>query len=307
MTPEQEAKIIQMRNLGVSYRDIEKYIGVPKSTAFDFMSDIHKRSKAGSKTKIICISDLHCGSYSGLTPPKYWPNKHFKPDEYTRMEKTWIFYTNTLESLGKVDYCFCLSDCIDGKGSKNGGVELITTDLLQQAKMAVDCIKMIDCDKVFMVRGTAYHTSTDGNCIEDIIADDLDGAVIDDYLNVNVNGIVFNLKHKISSSSILAGRVAPLVKEYQWAVENDNEITPSIFLRGHVHYHVSVFYPGKFLGITLPALQLPFSQYGNQQCTGQVDTGMVYMEVPSNCADVQDVYWKSYLMNTKEMEKMHNA
>jgi len=248
--------------------------------------------------KILVISDLHCGHYSGLTPPDWWSRKQ------DIQKECWEFYVNTTEKIGYIDALVLNGDGIEGKGSRSGGSELLTADLFEQSKMAEHCIKQVKFGKLFMTYGTPYHTSDGGTDFELGIANRFNG-IIKDHLWLDVNGCIFDFKHKIAGSSVLQSRVGALIKEYIWNLEwhnIDGAPKSDVFIRSHVHYHMSVKDPNTFLGMTTPALQAPDTKFGGRQCSGTVHFGMILFEIPENYKDVDDVkftVFKKHLKTTK--------
>ena len=221
------------------------------------------------------------------------------------MEKEcWEFYATTIESIGHVDVVVLNGDAIDGKGTRSGGSELITNDLFQQVKIAKKCIEEISYDKFYMTYGTPYHVSSEGNDFEINLAESLNG-VVKDHLWLDVNGCVFDIKHKIGGSSILASRVGALVKEYQWNNEwykINGAPKANIFIRSHVHYHMSVCDPSIFLGMTTPALQAADTKFGGRQCSGTVHFGMILFEVEEDYNSIDDVSFKVYKKHLKSTQ-----
>jgi len=228
--------------------------------------------------RVLCISDMHCGHSVGLTPPGYWGGE----DEALQREM-WAWFEDKMRELGPFHACFNLGDNIDGSGRKSGGVELLTRDLIEQVNMATQCLKTIPTIRHVMVYGTAYHVSIDGTDMEKQIAQNV-GASISGHEFVNVNGTVFDLKHKIGSSSSPQGRHTALAKAHLWnQLWSLRKGTPKadVFLRGHVHYHMDA---GSKCGrpwraMTLPALQGPGSTYGTRECEGEVHFGVTVFNV----------------------------
>lgn len=87
-------------------------------------------------TRLVIISDLHCGHRAGLTPPG-WQTPLEAPDRlaaYARQQRVmWSWYAATIAALQPIDVLVANGDAIDGRGSRSGGTELITTDLSAQA------------------------------------------------------------------------------------------------------------------------------------------------------------------------------
>lgn len=242
--------------------------------------------------KIIAISDLHCGHVAGLTPPQF--QLQYFEDSTTKMNKwaglqreLWTNFENIIERNKPFDLGFSLGDTIDGKGSRSGGTELITSDRNSQVDMAVyvhNYIRDKSCKnfKWVGVYGTGYHTSGEGGeDWEAIVAERADFEKIGSHEWVDVNGCIFDLKHHVSSSSVPHGRHTPVAKEKLWNVlwaEQNLQPNSNVILRGHVHYAAFAGGPG-WVAMTLPALQGMGTKYGSRYCSGLIHWGITVFEV----------------------------
>jgi hypothetical protein len=266
-------------------------------------NDFVKEVISSKIKKILVIADLHCGAITGLTPPEYFVNPLDKRRRAIQ-EESWEWFSNTVKDIGYVDALIINGDSIEGKGSRSGGTELITTDLLKQIKIAERCIDEINTDNVFLTYGTSYHVSNNGDDLEVLLADRFNGT-IKDHLWLDVNGCIFDFKHKINNSSVLSSRVTSLIKETQWNDEwSKNKATPKadVFVRSHVHYCNSVTDHQNYLAVTTPALQIADTKYGNRICSGTVDYGMILFEVPRNYKNVNDVKMTVYKTQLEYMK-----
>lgn len=243
---------------------------------------------------ILAISDLHCGHRSGLTPPEYWTEID---DKWCVVrEQCWNWFTETLKEVGPVDITILAGDAIDGTGAKSGGTELIITDRLKQAKMAIKCLEAIETKTLVMVRGTGYHT---GNAedFEDYIAEKIGAKHIGDHDWYEVNGVIIDAKHHLGATSIPYGDATPLLKEKIWNDvwhKYDEQPDADILIRGHVHSYcaVSKMVSGKMkLSMSLPALQGMGSKFGSRSCQKHVDFGFIVITVEPNGS----YSWKPYL------------
>lgn len=231
--------------------------------------------------RMVVVSDLHCGHKVGLTPPR-WHNMN-DGKLYKIQKELWGFYTKAMDSLKPIDILFVNGDAIDGTGHRAGGTDQKTTNRLEQCEMAVEAIEYAEAKIVRMSYGTPYHTG-DGEDFEAVIADRV-GAKIDGHTFLNINGLVFDIKHKIGSSGVPHGRYTSLAKEKLWNTvwHNRDEQQPDsgVLIRSHVHYLADC---GNHLwrAITTPALQGYGSKYGVRQCSGVVDIGMLVFDIEDN-------------------------
>jgi len=242
------------------------------------------------RKRMIIMSDLHCGHRAGLTPPDWWFQKNtehiiFNPKNRSRWAQQqramWQWYTKTLDRLRQekaFDICVVNGDAIDGTGSRSGGTELITTDREEQIEMAEQCIRKVGAAKHVLTYGTPYHTGQEED-FETILARRLQ-ADISGQMFIEVNGIKFDIKHKVGGSSVPYGRHTAISREKLWnLIWADKGLQPNcdVYIRGHVHFFAANE-DTLGLGIILPALQGFGSKYGVRQCSGTVDIGFVYFD-----------------------------
>jgi Mor family transcriptional regulator len=271
-------EMMMLEAAGIRQCDLAKNYGITKHTVRRILKERSKR--------ILAISDLHCGHRAGITPPKFQTSD--------AQAKVWDWYTKTVRML-KPDVVFCLGDCCEGKGKRSGGSELIEVSWKGQIDMATIVIQEAQCKNITMVYGTGYHVGDDDD-YEDQVAQNV-GAIIKDHAFPICNGIQFDLKHKIGGSSIPHGRATALQKAKMWnAMWNDHDRgqpLANIIMRGHVHYHEYTGNP-RGLAMTMPALQGWGSKFGQRQCEGIVDTGLVYFDIrPGDTVDT--LSWHSIL------------
>lgn len=249
--------------------------------------------------RVVAIGDLHAGHCLGLTP-KAW---QFHPTYKDLQRKLWSFYADTLDALGPIDVLIVNGDAIDGKGDRSGGTEIIVPDLKDQVSMAVECIARAKAKHVVMTYGTPYHVAGgDGTDYEAMIAEAV-GAKIGGHEWVDVNGVVFDVKHKIGGSSVPHGRHTAVARERVWNLfwsEHGESPKADILLRSHVHYHTYQGDPD-WLGMTLPALQGPGSKYGVRQCSGIVHFGLVHFDIHHK----GEMTWKAHTLKFKGLVKPH--
>jgi hypothetical protein len=229
------------------------------------------RTILNNYTRILVLADSHCGHKAGLTPPGWQREDH--------QEVVWDWYSDLVKKL-KADVLFFMGDACDGKGKRSGGSELLEVTWKGQCDMATEVIEETGCKTITMVYGTGYHVGNDDDH-EDQVAQNV-GAIIKDHAFPTCNGIQFDLKHKVAGSTIPHGRSTPLQKAKLWnAMWNDHDKgqpLADVILRGHVHYHE---FTGNSTGLamTCPALQSWGSKYGQRQCEGIVDTGLLWFDI----------------------------
>lgn len=223
--------------------------------------------------RILVVSDLHCGAQTGLTPPAYQTT-----DLQSRL---YNLYKDWLNQFKPLDILLVNGDAIDGTGERSGGTEQITTDRRLQCKIAIECLKEADAKQVHIVAGTPYHSGSSEDW-ENVIADEMGGQFHSRGF-FNINGVEFNLKHKIGAASVPHTRLTPLAREIlqnrEWYLE-DTEPLARVLIRSHVHYYEQIDHADCY-GFITPGLQALGSKYGARQCGGIVHFGVLFIKVDS--------------------------
>ena len=244
--------------------------------------------------RVVVISDTHCGHMTGLTPPEY---QLMDDSLYAKFQKeSWNWYVNMIERLKPIDVLICNGDMIDGRQEKGGGQELLVGDRFKQIQMAQRCINVFDAKKIYLTKGTPYHVGK----LEQFEVDLAEkvGGDIKAVQKLNINGCVFDVRHKIGRSAIPHGRFTTMARRGMW---NDlmtigkSEQRANIIIASHVHYFIYLGHSNNRLMITTPALQ-GYSEYGAMECEGNVDYGMVKFDISENGV-VKD--WKCYMADFK--------
>jgi len=219
--------------------------------------------------KMLIVGDLHCGHLDSITPPQYW-------NKYTSkmVKDLWYWYKKSLNKVGEVDLAYLGGDLIDGAGAKSGSTELISADLIEQTKIAIECINQIKTKRYKAVRGTNYHTSDQHSQMEDVIMSEFGGDILD-IQEFTLDGIAIQGRHHCGSSSIPYSISGPLFKE---AYLNNVEKNRDLYIRSHTHKFCQLN-NGIFQALTSPCLQLS-SAFGRKRCLGNnISIGMVLITV----------------------------
>ncbi len=232
-----------------------------------------------SKKRMVTIGDLHCGHRVGLTPTAWHRSR--PGNKYDSIQKEiWDWYKAEIDRLKPIDILVVNGDAIDGKGKRSGSSELITADMNEQVEMAANCIWTVEAEQIVMTYGTPYHTGIDTDH-EKQLADMVKATKIGGQEWIDVNGTIFDFKHKIGGTTVPYGKGTPIAKDRLWNLlwtEFEEQPKAQIFIRSHVHYF---FYAGEahWLGMTLPSLQGQGSKFGSRQCVGHVDCGIVWFDI----------------------------
>jgi len=204
--------------------------------------------------RILWLSDTQAGHGMTLTPPDWFSTvykntrgsynaKRTKWGKYQR--ELWAWFKKTIEALRPIDILFHTGELIDGPRNKR---ECITTDLQEQAEIAIAINEFVDAKKEFYTYASGYHVEDVGKDtnVEDFVAAERGNAVVDSTLLVDVNGYKFDLKHKVGASSVPYGKATPVLKEMVWNMLYEKAgIMPEVdcVLRGHTHSSVVVYDP----------------------------------------------------------------
>lgn len=240
--------------------------------------------------RILIASDTHCGHRVGLTPESAWDGAGTKFGDIQR--ELWAYYTEFVDEHRPYDIMLFNGDAIDGRGERSGGTELLTTNREEQCNIARAVLEYPKAKTIRMTYGTPYHVGREGEDWEHVLAAQL-GATIEGHGYYAIEGVVFDMKHKIGPSSIPHGRLTALAREILWAQQwhlLHNLPLPKVLIRSHVHYFEQMHHAGTF-GIITPSLQGLGSKYGVRECSGTVDFGVCVMDV----SEGEITYWKPML------------
>jgi len=236
------------------------------------------------QTEVILIDgDMHCGHYTGLTPPDWWwPEKSDIPWRQkiaTYQRWAWKTYCSYLKEMGPFTKHINLGDCIDGKGLKSGGTELLTSDRTEQCDMAGVCIKKSGVKDIVITKGTTYHAGASEDW-EEQVANDC-GAKIGCHEYITTNGVTISARHFVGGTQNPKSKATSILGEQvnndQWAREYTDHPRANIFLRGHVHRNVVIDEP-KTLSIICPGLQ-GWTKFGAKICGLFVHFGIIVIEI----------------------------
>jgi len=234
--------------------------------------------------RLVVEADLHCHHRAGLCAPEFWLPEDGVYGKWGQIQRElWNTREEIIAKVGPIDYHAINGDATDGRGERSGGTELLPNpSWLNQVKNAEECIRAWDGKnppKRIMSRGTGYHVGN-ADDHEDELAARL-GATVKDHPFFEIDGVVFDMKHKVGASSIPHGRGTPIARERLWNVlwaERDEQPRAQVIIRSHVHYFT---YIGghDWVAMTTPALQAAGTKYGGRMCSSTVDWGLVVFEI----------------------------
>jgi hypothetical protein len=249
------------------------------------VSSVKRAVKKGQIKRVLLFADSHCGSETGLTPSSYqYQFISNPPSEEVRIRNKWAkqqrecwqWYTRILNTLGHIDVCMINGDCIDGDGKRSGGTELITTDRKVQVSMAIECIDQIQADHYVMTFGTPYHCGNSEDFELDIAKHF--GCKIGGHEWENVNGVVFDLKHKQSNCVNPSTGLFNEIRDNREWVGVGEQPKADVLVRSHTH-RFCIHRVEDTIGISTPALQTYGTKFGARQCSRKVQVGLIALDV----------------------------
>lgn len=245
-----------------------------------------KRMKGS--TRVLFLSDAHCGSLQGLTTPKW------QTDDVQK--ELWSTYTGWVKKYKPFDIVICAGDMLDGKATKDSGIGLISSDRIVQIEIAEEALRALKCSEIHIVGGTDYHVNGAGSEDWELLLAKQLKASYADHGFYDVSGCQINVRHKVGGGGLPHTKYTPLAKELesnkQWALSGEQTLS-DILVRGHVHKYAQIC-SGKSTAFTLPALQAQGSRYGIKQCSGLVDWGMLVVDIASKT----EFEWKVLLADS---------
>jgi len=251
------------------------------------------------ETKVLLISDLHCGSYAGLMPPEVKLTDtprgavltHTSSNAQAMLYDAWCEMVDDMSDY-KPDLVIVNGDIVDGMNQADGGVHTITNDMYAQADMAADLLSMIPCNCFLITIGSGYHSRTgrNGAPIEPYIADALTKAIQSKGRNPNVtfsseaivklNGKRFHVTHTVGHTNNYQYRSTALMRDMtnmllNWPTHKFGHV--DAIIRGHVHFFINVRM-ADIEGIITPCWKLRDSFCTKIGLNSQPDIGYVTMD-----------------------------
>ena len=266
-----------------------------------------KRVKRG-----IVISDPHCLSMVGLTPPHWqWSTVPEDVDNHNKIAGSqahhWAWFDKSIKPLGRLDFAMWLGDMTEGASEKDSGTDTISTNMLKQVQCAVDVVKFVNAKKNIFVFGSNYNVKRVGVEFESLVAKEV-SAKIGMHEFVEINGLVFNLKHHPAGNSKMPhtkGNALAKDKVFQdeWAGYHGFP-QAGVIARGHTHryYHVD---DGRNHIFHCPAMKMLGDPFGSKYFHGIVNTGFLYFEIEDEFNWDYKLHQMSYEMSIPKIIKLY--
>jgi predicted phosphodiesterase len=212
--------------------------------------------------RVLVLSDIHVGHKFAVSPLSFE-----LPDggsyQANRVQKAlFAAWSEVAAEWKNPDILVINGEPIDGQQTKNLGVEVWTTDYLEQIKASIELVKMFNAKKIYVTRGSNYHVQVGGVSVEEIFgqmvgAERVDGLHVSAELFLDIDGTKFNVAHHIgSSASGWQYKSTPIAKEMMLMKLIESRKWPvDVLVRSHVHYYWAVQTPSH-TGVINPCWQL---------------------------------------------------
>jgi hypothetical protein len=258
------------------------------------------------KTIIAAISDLHVGSSVGLCPKegiKLDDGGVYQPSRYQKeLLKVWYSFHQYVASLECNRRVLVVNgDIVDG--AHHGAVALVTNNIAVQERAAIQLLSEIlpHYQSVYVTRGTEAHVEAGAQCDERIAhaigAERSNGNYSAWQWWLDVDGVLFNIAHHISSTSSAAYESSAVMREMtaaffeagQWGQK-----IPDVLVRSHRHRYIEVAIPssgGVVRAVVTPGWQLrtPFVERIDRMRLPNIG-GIVFVVEDKRCQIIPKVY-----------------
>ena len=266
-------------------------------------------------SKVVVISDLHCGSAVGLLPPGMDETEDTLALAQNKVQQ-WLwscwedFTTRWLPGvIDGSDYALVVNgDLIDGM---HHGTTQVIPDLVIQAKIARRILLPLamGADQTYVIRGTECHTMQS----ETIIGEWLDAkqepttkSYAWDNLTLNVKGCPVSFSHHITTAAKPWSESAALANHLiaeQFRAHNRGWKTPKVVVRSHRHVYGS-FENGSGMIVVTPSWQA-MTRYAKAVTADNVSTiGGVVLDFNGDDGDLPTVHRKLYTPKQAKAEKL---
>ena len=236
--------------------------------------------KSNLPTRIVILSDLHCGHQWAICHPNF--ETHSLDDAAKVRKQLWKWFDSEIAKLSPIDVLVVNGDAIDGDGYRNSGIEQLTTDRNKQSENAAAIIKHLKAKEIYLVKGTRAHTGL-AEDFEETLAKLVKPIAIETELHLTKRGTVLNFKHKGSASANPHAMSPAMARAAVWdELKAVRGIKPGdkpadITIRSHIHTYYNL--ADEFTEIiTTPALQY-LSDYGARNFEGWTTVGFIVIDV----------------------------
>ncbi len=224
--------------------------------------------------RIGVISDIHCGSPTGLCLPEFTDTDHGMRYVANAVQMhLWDKWCEMRRKMGHLDILICNGDLVEGVNRKEFGKGVLTTNMHAQAYLAATLLKMIDADEIYVTQGSKYHTGETSG--DQMVCQMVDGIWLGLHKFLSVGGITLHVRHKIGHSSTPYSRCTSQRKEA--LVNRIDGSNVDIYIRSHTH-HFNFSGDGNDITINTPCWK-GLDDFINQGSQEMPDNGYVIIEI----------------------------
>lgn len=217
-----------------------------------------------TELRTVILNDLHCGSVYAVSK-----NHNDTPEQKTLYE----FWIELVKEWKNPDYLILNGDLIDGLAYRGNMEDTWSKDLQKQADDSIELIRMYNPKKIFVIRGTPYHTQTEGVDLEEYIGKQLNAVKEGDRHSTEVKLInlapkgadpkIVHVAHHLAGSRWFTYRGTALSRDMSAVMLNETHFIDRQkygkiwgIIRAHNHYWWLCESASRVM-ISCPAWQLP--------------------------------------------------
>jgi len=212
---------------------------------------------------IVILSDIHCGSWKAVSPPKATINrgKESSVQSYNAIGKAlYKAWHEVATDWEEPDVLVINGEPVDGPNRYNPS-DVWSTSLLDQMTASRELIREFKAKKIYTTRGSDYHVTIEDQPFEEyyghgIGAEKIDGAYAPDEFTLKINDVWINFSHPIATTRMWQYRSSAISSVMAQMKLNQSHRWPAdIIVRSHVHYY---WYVGSasHLGIITPCWKI---------------------------------------------------
>ncbi len=248
------------------------------------------------KTRVLVVSDMHCGSLSGLCLPTFdmvdeASGQVSRIEATPAQERLYEAWEEMVRHVEKepVDVVVVNGDVCDGMNNLDGGRNTITNDMFAQADMAAELLAMIPSSRFILTQGSGYHSRVGrfGMPIEGYLTNRLrerlgeggEVAFTPEAL-LHINDKTFHITHVTGHTRVYQYRSTGLMRDMSnlllnWQPHKFGHI--DMIIRSHTHYYISISM-GDMQGVISPCWKWRDSFSTKIGSNYQPDIGYVMLE-----------------------------
>lgn len=246
----------------------------------------------GKSKSVLVISCTHVGHRGGLCGPDNWQSTETDDPKLLAIgmiqRQVYKWWQRDVVSL-RPDIVIHAGDVIDGPQGKSDGRDLWSTNQGEQAEAAAKLLKpFAKTSKMFFVEGSEYH---DPQGREQQVATELGAECCEPHAFIDINGVVFDCKHKITGGNVPSSRPAmklAMLQNLLWCRKGGQPLS-DIIVRGHMHEYYAEC-DSQYTGVVVPGVQW-FSRWGQLNVQRTISVGCVFFPCVESWMKARDVSW----------------